>query len=148
MGEYNMNCYDKAEASLTEICEECKHYKSNECVPSKCNIGFSLNAIKSANVNGEKSINDGVKLIPKNDMKIYEENALAKSIACICRLCKECKENHNENCIVSLARKSLEITRLQEEIVYPGNVLTYLFNVAKQDQVFSSKIKTEYIQIG
>lgn len=148
MGEYYMNCYDKAAASLTEICEECKYYRSSECVPSKCNIGFSLNAIKSANINGEKSINDGIKLIPKNDMKIYEENALAKSIACICRLCKECKENHNENCIVSLARKSLESTRLQEEILYPGNVLAYLLNVAKQNEVFSNKIKTEYIEIG
>lgn len=143
-----MNCHDKAEASLIEICEECKYYDSSECAPSKCNIGFSLNAIKSSNANGKKFISDGVKLIPKNDMKIYEENSLAKSIACICRLCKECKENHNENCIVSLSRKSLENTRLKEEVVYPGNVLTYLLNVAKQDEVFSNKIKTEYLQIG
>lgn len=142
-----MNYYDKTVASLNEICEECKYYGCSECVPSKCNIGFSLNAIKSAHINGEKSIDDGVKLIPKNDMKMYEENALAKSIACICKLCKECRGNHNENCIISLSRKSLESTRLKEDVVYPGNVLTYLLNVAKQNQVFSNKIKTEYIQM-
>lgn len=72
-------------ASLNEICEECKYYGCSECVPPKCNIGFSLKAIKSSHINGEKSINDGVKLIPKN--------------------------------------------------------------VAKQNQVFSNKIKTEYIQM-
>ncbi|PRR79893.1 hypothetical protein CLLI_06260 [Clostridium liquoris] len=142
-----MNYFEMTEKSLNEICKECKYYGSSECVPPKCNIGFSLNAIKAAYKNGEKSINDGVKLIPKDDMKMYDENALAKSIACICRLCRECKENHNENCIISLSRKSLESTRLPEEVVYPGDVLTYLLNVAKQNQVFSDKIKNEYIGI-
>jgi hypothetical protein len=148
MGEFNMNYYEKVEISLREICEECKFYETSQCVPSKCNIGFASNAIKAAKVNGEQSIKGGAKLIPRNDMKLYEEDDIANSIASVCRLCKECKENHNEDCIVSLSRRSLESTRLQEEVVYPGNVLMYLVNVAKQNEAFADKIKTEYIQIG
>lgn len=148
MGEFKMGCYDKVERSLKEICEECRFYGTGECVPSKCNIGFSSNAIKAAKDNGEQAIKDGTKLIPSNDMKIYEENAIAKSIACVCKLCKECKGNHSENCIVSLSRRSLENTRLKDEVVYPGNVLMYLVNVAKQNESFSDKIKTEYVHLG
>ena len=81
-------------------------------------------------------------------MKIYEENAIAKSIASVCKLCKECKENHSENCIVSLSRRSLESTILKEEVVYPGNVLMYLFDVAKENSNFTDKIKVEYNQLG
>lgn len=141
-----MACYDKVEKSLKEICEECKFYGTNQCVPSKCNIGFASNAIRTAKVNGQKSIEDGTKLIPRNDMKVYEENAIAKSIANVCKLCKECKENHSENCIISLSRRSLENTYLKDEVAYPGNVLLYLINVARQNQRFSDKIKVEYLQ--
>jgi hypothetical protein len=141
-----MVCYEKVEKSLKEICEECKFYSTNQCVTSKCNIGFAINAINAAKVNNQQVIKNGTKLIPRNDMKVYEENAVAKSIAGVCKLCKECKENHSEDCIVSLSRRSLESTQLKDEIVYPGNVLMYLSNVAKQSPSFSDKIKAEYIQ--
>ncbi|HEY8890815.1 MAG TPA: hypothetical protein VIM70_11230 [Clostridium sp.] len=139
-----MNYFENVETSLIEICEECKYYKTNQCVSSTCNIGFALNAIRGAKINGGKTINDGTKLIPTTDIKFYEKNAIAKGIASVCRLCKGCRENHNENCIVSLSRRSLEITYLKQEVVYPGNVLMYLVNLAKQDSNFADKIKTEY----
>lgn len=97
-----MDCYEKVEISLKEICEECN---------------------------------------------CYEKNAIATGIASVCRLCKDCRENHSENCIVSLCRRSLESTHLKEEVEYPGNVLMYIVNVAKQDSSFADKIKTEYIHI-
>ena len=142
-----MNCFEKVEKNLKGICEECKFYETDQCVPSKCNIGFASNAIKAASINGQQSIKDGIKLIPKNDIKIYEENEIAKSIASVCKLCKNCKENHSEDCIVSLTRKSLESTRLKENVVYPGNVLMYLVNVSKENPSFSDKIKIEYSQM-
>ena len=146
-GGFKMDYFEKVETSLKEICEECKYDGTNQCVPSRCNIGFALNAIRKAKINGEQAIKDGTKLIPTNDMKFYEENAIAKSIASVCRLCKDCRENHSEDCIVSLSRRSLESTRLKEEVEYPGNVLMYLVNVAKQNSSFADKIKTEYIHI-
>ncbi len=143
-----MDYFEKVEASLRELCEECKDYSKESCVKSKCYIGFASNAIKAARKNGEKVIKDGAKLIPKEDMKYYEEKSISKSIANVCRLCKECKENHSEDCIVSLTRRSLESTHLKEQVVYPGNVLMYLINVSKENPDFADKIKNEYILLG
>jgi len=142
-----MDCYENVETSLKEICEECNYYETNQCVKSACNIGFAVNAIKNATMNGQMAIKDGTKLIPITDMKFYEKNAIAKGIASVCRLCKDCRENHSENCIVSLCRRSLEGTYLKEKVDYPGNVLMYLVNVEKQDSSFANRIKTEYIHI-
>lgn len=142
-----MNCYEKVEEGLRQICAECKFHKTNKCVPSSCNIGFASNAISKAVVKGQQSIRDGIRLIPKGDMKVYEENSVARSIANVCKLCKQCRENHSENCIIALSRRALERTCLGEDVVYPGNVLMYLINVAKQDPVFSGKIKNEYSQL-
>ena len=143
-----MNSYERVEENLKKICEECKFYGTSQCVPSRCNVGFAANAIKAAKNNGQQIIEDGIKLIPLHDMKVYDENLIAKSIAGVCKLCKECKEGHSENCIVALSRRSLERTYLSEDVNYPGNVLMYLFNVTKLDSNFSDKIKAEYTEIN
>lgn len=142
-----MNFYENVELNINKICEECTFYGTSQCITLKCNIGFALNAIKAAKINGQQAIKDGSKLIPQNDIKVYDENLIAKSIASVCMLCKECKKGHSENCIVSLSRRSLENTLLTEDVIYPGSVLMYIVNVAKQNPILSDKIKTEYTQI-
>lgn len=139
-----MNFYEKIEENLNDICLECKFYNTPECVPLKCNIGFAKNATETAKVKGNQHIEDGLKLIPKNDTKLYNKALIAKSIASICRVCKECSLEHNDNCIISLARKSLEVTYLQEDIIFPGSILMYIVNVANQDQGLADVIKEEY----
>ncbi|MFL0247686.1 CDGSH iron-sulfur domain-containing protein [Candidatus Clostridium stratigraminis] len=143
-----MNLYEKVEENLKKLCEECNFYGTSQCVPSKCNIGFAANAIKAAKNNEQQTISDGIKLIPQNDMKVYDENLIAKSIASVCKLCKECKGSHSENCIVALSRRSIERTHLREDVAYPGNILMYLVNVAKQDPDFSDKIRAEYTELN
>lgn len=44
-----INYYLKAEENLNLICLECKFYATNNCIKSKYNIGFTLNAIKVSN---------------------------------------------------------------------------------------------------
>jgi len=82
--------------------------------------------------------------IPKADMKYYREDLIANSIAEVCKLCNECRENHNEQCVISLCRHSLENTVLKENLVYPGNVLMYLIGVSKQNPAFAEMIKSWY----
>ncbi|MDV4150234.1 CDGSH iron-sulfur domain-containing protein [Clostridium sp. AL.422] len=139
-----MNNYEKTQENLNLICLECESYETKDCVKSKCNIGFSINAIKASNPNTIQIINDGEKLIPKTDMKLYNKDLIAKGIASVCKICMECNKGHDDNCTISLARKSLERTYLSVDVVYPGSVLMYLFNVAKQDEDLSNKIKFEY----
>ena len=60
--------------------------------------------------NAIQSIADGEILIPKDDFKYYDERVIATGIANICRLCKECNDNHNENCVIALTRRALELS--------------------------------------
>lgn len=139
-----MEYFENVEAILKELCEECKNYGTENCIKSKCYVGFALNAIKAAKDNGQQVIKEGSKLLPKDDLKFYDEDSISKGIANVCKLCKECKENHNEDCTIALTRRSLESTQLKKPVVYPGNVLLYLMNISKENPELADKIKNEY----
>lgn len=134
-------------SNLQQICFDCKDYDTANCIKAKCNIGFALSLVDSIKKNGLTVVRDGVQLIPKEDMKPYDNAMMARCIASICKLCKQCNERHNENCAVSLARRSLESIFLKETVYYPGNILTYIFNVAKQNPSFANLIQQEIKQL-
>lgn len=142
-----MNYINNAISNLQQICLDCKDYETEHCIKAKCNVGFALRVVNSIQKNGLTVVEDGVQLIPKEDMKPYDNTMMARCVASICKLCKECNENHNENCAISLARKSLESIVLKETVYYPGNILTYVFNVAKQNPSFASLIREEIKQL-
>lgn len=131
--------------TLEQICLDCKHYQRVHCVKAKCNIGFALNALNLTKNNGFTIVNDGLQLIPKDDMKHYDRLIAARCIAAICKTCKQCMKGHNENCNISLARRSIESIVLKEIIDYPGNILTYIVKVAEQDQDFADLIQKEIL---
>jgi len=143
-----MNYLNNLESNVKEICSDCCHKGTEKCNYRNCNIGFTEYVVKNIKENSIQSIEDGENLIPKNDLKYYDEKVIARGIASICRLCKDCNENHSENCVIALIRRSLEYTQLEDKIEYPGNVLMYLMNVSKQKPEFAELIKREYIHIG
>lgn len=140
-----MDYLNNLEGNIKEICSECCHKGSDKCSYRKCNVGFASYVVKNIKDNATKTIDDGESLIPKDDFKHYDERVIAKGIANICRLCKECNENHSENCVIALTRRTLEYTQLRDRIEYPGNIIFYLMNVAKQKPEFSELIKHEYM---
>ena len=140
-----MDYLNNLESNVKEICSDCCHKGTEKCNYRKCNIGFAEYVVKNIKENSIKSIEDGENLIPKNDLKYYDEKIIARGIANICKLCKDCNENHSENCVVALIRRSLEYTQLKDKIEYPGNVLMYLMNVSKQKPEFAELIKQEYM---
>lgn len=142
-----MEYIDKAINSLNDICVECIHYGTEQCVKRKCNIGFSLTMLEKIKTS-PLILEGGISLIPCEDVKYYDENKIARSIASICKLCKECNEHHNESCIISLARKSIEVMVLNDSEIYPGNIFTYLVNVEKHNPEFSSLVMEEYQKLS
>lgn len=142
-----MNYTDFLQNNLNQSCADCTNYKTKECTGSKCSIGFALSIVNSIQKNGISSISDGLNLIPKDDMKYHEERTIAKSIACLCKMCRQCMKNHDENCVISLARRSLEGNVLKEFVEYPGNILMYLINVEKQNKEFTEMVRDEYEQL-
>lgn len=139
-----MSKYNSVTSSLKQICSECDYYNTDGCTKEKCSIGFSQEVIKVAEDSSVQSIEGGYKLIPCGDMKYYRQELIADSIAEVCKLCSECRENHNESCVISLCRHSLENTVLKENMVYPGSVLMYIVGVSKQNPEFAEMLMSRY----
>lgn len=143
-----MDYLNNVEKNVKVICDECCHIGTKQCNYRRCNIGFVDYVAKNIKNNSTYSIADGENLIPKSDFKYYDEKVIARGIANICRLCKDCNENHSENCVIALIRRSLEYTQLRDKIVYPGNVILYLMNISEQKPEFAELIKEEYMRVG
>src|SRR5471030_451926 len=141
-----MDYLNNLESNIKEICIDCCHKGTEKCNYRMCNIGFAKYVVENIKDKSIKSIEDGENMIPKDDLKYYDEKIIARGIASICKLCKDCNENHSENCVVALTRRSLEYSQLKDKIVYPGNVLIYLMNVSKQKPEFAQAIKQEYME--
>ena len=60
------------------------------------------------------------------DFKVFEEEELEKAIAHILRECKDCKEDHTENCIINVVRNCYEVGLLGDVHPYEGSALQYL----------------------
>lgn len=140
-----MDHLSSLENDMKDLCSDCHHEGTEKCNYRACNIGFAKYVVENIKEKAIKVIQDGENLIPKNDLKYYDEKIIASGIANICKLCKDCNENHSEDCVVALTRRSLEYTQLKDRIAYPGNVLMYLMNVAKQKPEFAEVIKKEYM---
>lgn len=140
-----MDYLNNLESDIKELCSDCCYEGSEKCNYRMCNIGFAKYVVENIKDKDMKSISDGENLIPKNDLKYYDEKIIASGIANICRLCKDCNENHSEDCVVALTRRSLEYTQLKDKIAYPGNVLMYLMNVSRQKPELAEAIKKEYM---
>ena len=44
------------------------------------------------------------------------KKSLVMELLILCRPCKECNENHSENCVIALMRRTLEYTQLKDKI--------------------------------
>lgn len=126
--------------AIEDICTDCPEYGTSQCDRDQCSIGFSLERMEDYKANGKLFTGLEVTAIPYEDYRYYDEKKIAGAIASICKLCKECREYHKEECVVSLARKSLEDTVLKDMENYPGNFLSYVIQVSKQDAHLSELI--------
>jgi hypothetical protein len=139
-----LSSFNKVEESLNKICNECTYLNTDKCNNKNCNIAFSKSVISYALNNSAITLDNGDKLIPDSDFKYYHEELLAEAISEIRKLCKQCSEDHSEQCVISLCRRSLESTILKEKATYPGNTLLYIMEVAKQNPDFANMIKRAY----
>lgn len=143
-----MEPIDKTIKNLNNLCTECPNYGTYECDKKNCNIGFSLTMIEDMKESKKIFLKEGTALIPYQDTKYYDKDRIASIIASICKLCKECNEHHRESCAVSLARKSMETTLLKDMEAYPGNFLSYIINIGKQDPNLADLIMEEYKKLS
>ena len=97
-----------------------------QCQGGSCNIGFAKQCIRNYKRAPQKEIPGGAGNIPTTDFKVFDETELEKAIAHILRECKECKEDHVEDCIINVIRNCYEISLLGDIHPYEGTSLQYL----------------------
>jgi hypothetical protein len=130
--------------SLNEICSICDLEGTADCVKSKCLNGFSRIVIDFYKAKGILNISGAETLIPSNDFKTYDKDLLTTAIADTCKLCRQCRDNHADNCVISLVRNSMEYAFWGESIPYPGNIFEYLDLVRGKDTEVAHYIMENY----
>lgn len=125
---------------LSNFCTDCDDNAMKQCKEATCLVGFAKKVVRFSTEKGVLDIPGASKLIPTGDFKPYYQESVSKAIAESCKQCKECRDNHSPDCVISLVRTSLEHAVLQEQVNYPGSVFMYLAKVKQQNSELSSQI--------
>lgn len=130
--------------ALKGICANCDLDGSQACVKSGCLIGFSRIVLEYYQAKGSLNIPGAETLIPKKDFKVYDKDLISNLVSETCRLCRQCRDNHANDCVIALIRNSMEIALWGENLEYPGNIIEYLSMVREKDPELASYILENY----
>lgn len=97
-----------------------------ECQGTSCTIGYAKQCIQDFQREPKKEVADGTKKIPTMDFKVFDDLELETAIAHILKECKDCKEDHTENCIINVIRNCYEVGLFGNVHSYEGSALQYL----------------------
>lgn len=97
-----------------------------QCQNEACTIGFAKQCILNYQKAPQKEVPDGTDRVPTMDFKVFDETELETAIAHILKECKDCKEDHTENCIINIIRNCYEVGLLGDAHPYEGSALQYL----------------------
>lgn len=100
-----------------------------QCQKTACVIGYAKECMSEYQREPKKIVPEGTKNIPVLDYKTFDEETLETAIAHILKECKDCKEDHVEDCIINVIRNCYEIGFLGEIQPYEGNSLQYLLHL-------------------
>ena len=101
----------------------------SECQGIHCVIGYAKRCIEDFKKTPKKNVPSGVRNIPTMDFKVFDEVELETAIAHILKECKDCKEDHTENCIINVIRNCYEVGLLGDIQPYEGSSLQYLMQL-------------------
>ena len=97
-----------------------------QCQQGNCTIGYAKQCIKDYQKEPKKEVAGGNENVPTTDFKVFDETELETAIAHILKECKDCKEDHTENCIINVIRNCYEVGLLGDVQPYEGSALQYL----------------------
>lgn len=98
----------------------------SQCRGNACIIGFAKQCISDYKKAPKKEVPGGTSNIPTTDSRVFDEVALETAIAHILKECKDCKEDHTEDCIINVIRNCYEFGLLGDMHPYEGSSLQYL----------------------
>lgn len=102
------------------------------CKEGDCLIGYAKKCVNAFKKEPKKEVEDGTERIPVTDFKTFDETELEIAIAHILKECKDCKEDHVENCIINVIRNCYEVGLLGEVQPYEGSTIQYLMHLQSE----------------
>lgn len=129
-----------------EDLENCCRSESlcGQCQKDGCIIGYAKQCIREYQKAPKKEVPDGTERIPTMDCKAFEETDLEIAIAHILKECKDCKEDHVENCIINVIRNCYEVGLFGDVQPYEGSTLQYVMRLKSEFPERSVKIAEAY----
>lgn len=131
--------------ALNSCCQS--ETKCDSCTGKQCLVGFAKIVSDYAAVKKTLAIPNGIKMLPLQDFKTYEIDDVAKALAIINLECKNCMDNHDDNCVVNIIRSSLEVTVLGHHIEFSGNPLLYIMAMTQSNAEIGNKVMEYYNQL-
>lgn len=100
-----------------------------QCQNNACIIGYAKQCIINYKKEPKKEVPNGMEQIPTTDFKVFDETEMETAIAHILKECKDCKEDHTEDCIINVIRSCYEVGLLGDVQPYEGSTLQYLMHL-------------------
>lgn len=132
---------------IAEDLEKCCRGEAlcTKCQGKSCTIGFAKHCIQNYKAEPKKEVPGGTEEIPFTDFKVFDEEDLETAIAHILKECKDCKEDHTENCIINVIRNCYEVGLFGNAHPYEGSALQYLMFLKSEFPEKSSRIADIYM---
>jgi len=124
--DINASILRQAVDKCCKTIEEC-----GTCEKATCLIGFAQTVLDYARTKNTTRVPQGHKFIPENDLRVYYEDELLEAISEVLLQCQSCQDNHEEDCVINIARRCLERALLGEYVDFSGSITAYLVRIAK-----------------
>lgn len=115
-----------------------------QCQKAGCIIGYAKQCVREYQKEPRKEVPNGTERIPTMDCKAFEETDLEIAIAHILKECRDCKEDHVENCIINVIRNCYEVGLFGDVQPYEGSTLQYVMRLKSEFPERSVKIAEAY----
>lgn len=115
-----------------------------QCQEENCIVGYAKKCIEDYRKEPKKEIPNGTEHIPTMDCKAFDETKLEFAIAHILKECKDCREDHVEDCIINIIRNCYEVGLLGDVQPYEGSAFQYLMRLKTEFPENSIQIADAY----
>ncbi|MGI9861541.1 hypothetical protein SDD30_09185 [Moorella naiadis] len=131
---------------MQEFIDRCCKTESecSQCNRTQCLIGFAQTAIAYARKKNTSRIPRGHELVPQDDLRAYYQDDLTNALVEVLLQCQNCRDNHEEECVINVTRRALELALLGDNFEYEGSVFTYLMQLTRHNQEIGNKLLRVY----
>jgi hypothetical protein len=134
--------YERVEQAVNRCCKteaECVDCKQNACLIGYCQLALAYSRQKAA-----MRIPQGDKHIPAGDFRTYYEEDLLQALIQVLAQCQDCRDNHEEECVINVVRSALELALFGDNIPYLGSAFLYLVEAGKRYGESGEKLLQRY----